>query len=145
MKLLKKTIFVLSIIFITGNASAIIKCIGKPNNCQQSYVDGTLNWQARCSGSSFALNTIKGGFVCSSTPGNTRGEVKAELDTSNDSNDNKYCWCFLTVPAMSKYVYSHETSGGGECMYYCATNCSMNTQSYSTFRNAIFDNLISGE
>lgn len=150
MLFLKKFVIILSMFLVTGNAHAIKKCIVKPGSgaCGSSVEsggDGNSQWATNCFGNGW-LGTVKGSFICSSTPGTQTGQVADNVEMSSNNSENTYCWCIMTSPAASKYVFSHNAGGNyAYCSYYCATNCYQNFSQNSTFRNAMYDNLISGE
>lgn len=84
--------------------------------------------------------TVEGVGVCSNNAGTSSTRDNLSFDTSSTTN-NKYCWCKMISPAISKWVYSggNKTSEA-TCLRDCAANCAAAMQ-YSNYRGYFFSNL----
>ena len=141
-----KGIFLFGItIALCPPATAVTKCVKLyPSNTQCTNVSGnnTLDWSATCTngGSSIKITGVAG---CSSQYGGTTGETRATISSSNNVNDNKYCWCKMTSPAVSQWVYFYFYMGPSatSCVERCASDCSEALKSNTNFINAMFNNL----
>ncbi len=126
-------------------AAAVTKCVAlNPNNttCTYNQNFNTLDWSANCTANGKNVK-ITGVAGCSSQYGGTTGEASATISTSSNVNDNKYCWCKMTSPAVSQWVYFYFYMGPSatSCAERCATDCSNALNGNVYFMNAMFNNL----
>ena len=54
-----------------------------------------------------------------------------------DGNDRGYCWCKMTHPAYSHWVFGKSYSASG-CASYCANCCGENAQGNAALRGGLF-------
>ena len=109
-----------------------------------------LNSSTQCVPRGISSNTIDITFdcndmrvtiigACSSTVGTTMGQVTSSaLSTSYTDADNKYCWCKMISPAVSKWVYYNVVGG---CATGCTFECASALPFYSEFSSALFSDL----
>ena len=101
--------------------------------------------------------TINGSAICSSVVptsaviGNISAdskqlEIQQTYSTSFVSGGNgKYCYCKMTDPAISKWVYSAYTASLATCIKNCATKCAIAggaNESQTSFRNPMLQSAI---
>lgn len=125
------------VVLFAGLANAYTRCVLIPSSCSYSNGDGKKDWQAKCNNSGTTGLPYKGVSILASDSGSA-GTVKQKLTVTGDPEQDRYCWCMLTYPAASAYVYSGASDVG---VYYCATNCSVAFADKSTFRNNMFNSI----
>ena len=54
-----------------------------------------------------------------------------------DGNDRGYCWCRMTHPASSRWVFNNSNSASN-CASNCANNCGNNAQNNAALRSGLF-------
>ena len=128
---------------ITTTAHAVTKCVALNSNTTcppstSSYI-GHTDWAATCTTNGVSI-PISGIGICSSLRGSSIGQTATELNTSSTSDDNKYCWCKMTSPAVSRWVL-HNPNASTSCDRYCANFCANDVQSRASFRSAMFGSL----
>ncbi len=86
------------------------------------------------------INTkIEGRALCSSTDG---PYAQPGDPDGSGSGDTKYCWCKMTSPAASRWVFNDDSSGtAGLCASECAYGCAVSLQNYSDLRSALFESI----
>ena len=128
----------------TTGAHAVTKCVAlnsSSTTCISSsgQYENRADWAATCTTNGVST-PISGIGICSSTSGSSIGQTATELDTSS-SDDNKYCWCKMTSPAVSRGVFTNLRPSAGLCAKYCAYDCATRVQSSAAFRSALFGSL----
>ncbi|MBQ7409610.1 MAG: hypothetical protein IJV03_03525 [Alphaproteobacteria bacterium] len=97
---------------------------------------------------------LSGDAYCSSEASrNLTGTTAASGSDVRDSlsDEGQYCWCRMTAPAISRWVYIADISTGGlegckkRCPGYCGSYISGVTVKQSVVRKAIYDNILSDE
>ena len=118
-------------------AYAVTKCVKlTPSTlCTTSSSNGS-NWYATCGGIA-----IQGVAFCGSLDGGPVGATTETVTTSSISDNNKYCWCKMVSPAVSRWVYSRAYALAGECASDCAYVCASNAQYRSNFRSGLYSGL----
>ena len=81
-------------------------------------------------GSQFAITNSNGEMLSQNIPAGLKGK-------DADGNDRIHCWCRMTHPAYSRWVFVHSGSVS-TCMANCALNCSERVQSYAACRSGLF-------
>ncbi len=79
---------------------------------------------------------VTGIASCNSTPGSTKGETTTE--EFSQSSEGKYCWCKMTSPSASLWVFNFAYSSSSDCAGRCAEGCGGSVRLYSTFRSGVF-------
>ncbi|MBQ0013099.1 MAG: hypothetical protein KBS86_00815 [Proteobacteria bacterium] len=81
---------------------------------------------------------IKGEALCSSTPGTYA--KPGNPDEAFDEENSLYCWCKMTEPSVSRWVFNdyYVFFDAGTCAYACASFCADYVQSDSGFRSGVF-------
>ena len=122
---------------------AVTKCVAlnSSTTCTSDYdsYQNHTDWAATCTTN--GVNTpISGIGVCSSTQGE-RFQTATELDTSETADENLNCWCKMTSPAVSRWVFSDVYSSVGNCISLCARNCAGYVRLDETIQSALFGSL----
>ena len=125
-------------------AMAVTKCVAlnSSTTCTSSatYYHNHPDWAATCTTN--GVNTpISGIGICSSTEGASRYATATELDTSSTADENLNCWCKMTSPAVSRWVFAYSTTSAGFCAQYCAGYCADLVRFYAAYRSALFGSL----
>ena len=122
-------------------AMAVTKCVALNGGCtSEDYLQYRYHtdWAATCTPNGVST-PISGIGICSSTKGASQYTTATELDVSSTSN--KYCWCKMTNPAVSRWVFYRSYTSVGACALDCASLCAYLVQTDATFRAAMFDSL----
>ncbi len=88
---------------------------------------------------------VTGIASCNSTPGSTEGETTTE--EFSQSSEGQYCWCKMTSPSASLWVFAYEFSAysSGSANTNCANNCTyrcgVRVKSTAAFRSAVFSSV----
>ena len=132
-----------AILAATG-AHAVTKCVALNSSTTCTYERPGVNvadWTSTCTTNGVST-PIKGIGICSANAGSTVGATATELEMSSTVDENINCWCKMTSPAVSRWVfYSSFTSPLVICAQSCAANCARIVQASASFRSAMFGSL----
>ncbi len=120
-------------------AFAVTKCVKlTPSTTCSTYSGehGQSNWSATCDGV-----PVEGVAFCGSQNGGSQGATSTAVTISTTSDDNKYCWCKMVSPAVSRWVFNNAGLSAYTCADACAYNCAYYAQVPTSFRSALFSNL----
>jgi len=99
---------------------------------------------------SFPYGTIRGISAClSSNNGKSMGGYVSKLtDTDPETEitsrvvggetNGLHCWCKMTHPAVSRWVFFYSYSSLDECARYCAIRCGNYARLYAALRGGLF-------
>ena len=146
-KTMKSKILITSAILCAISAApahAVTKCVAlnSSTTCTSNYsaYQYHTDWAATCT-TNGVRTPISGIGICSSTEA-SKYQTATELDTSSTSANNKYCWCKMTSPAVSRWVFvSRPLASAGSCAMNCAYFCADYVRSIAVFRSALFGSL----
>ena len=128
----------------TTGAHAVTKCVAlnSSTTCTSNYsaYQYHTDWAATCTTNGVST-PISGIGVCSSTSGSSTGQTATELDTSSTIANNKYCWCKMTSPAVSRWVFPNVQAEADYCAQNCAFHCAHNVWASASVRSALFGSL----
>ena len=129
----------------TTGAHAVTECFAlnsSSTTCTSDILqyDYHTDWAATCTTNGVST-PISGIGICSSTSGSSTGQTATELDTSSTVDENLNCWCKMTSPAVSRWVFSRSTTSAGDCAWLCAHNCAGYIQVNAAVRSALFGSL----
>lgn len=91
----------------------------------------------------FSYGTVFGIATCVDTAGSSN-QVVAELKSSDGTvatggeRSGRYCWCQMTHPARSRWVFRHAYGSVDDCRSGCASFCGNNVRGNFVFRSAVF-------
>ena len=104
-------------------ATAVTKCVKlTPSTiCSDNGTTTTSQpeWHLTCDGV-----PVHGIGFCSSQRGASIGATTDNLETSISTDENRYCWCRMISPAVSRWVYSEYFYANSDCVDLCAYSCS---------------------
>ena len=99
----------------------------------------------RIYGEATCLSEAEGGKASSmGTTTNSNGEklsqdIPAGLKNKDaDGNDRGYCWCRMTHPAYSRWVFNYSSYSASTCASDCARNCGNSARDYAALRGGLF-------
>ena len=136
---MNKYILLLAGIFFCGAANASVMCSSDDyvTVVLDPYVAGTsrtYNAAAMTWTTVFPYGNVSGVAVCNDT-GGSFGVA---------SNDEQYetggvkCWCKMTHPAVSRWVFYGSFSSASDCAGACALDCGLYVRNASDFRSGVF-------
>ena len=136
---------VITTVLTTTGAHAVTKCVALNSSSTTCTSNGNsyrnkTDWASTCT-TNRVSTPISGIGICSSTDGGSMGATATELDTSSTAGGNKYCWCKMTSPAVSRWVFAYSGTSADGCARVCAHYCADRVQLYDTLRSALFGSL----
>ena len=140
-------------LLISFAANAASMCIPKSTyiavlvpdkNGTSSDYDSDGNWTAIFDYTTAGLNSVTSSVVvgissCNEIP----GTVNAAADgiSASASDTGNYCWCGMTKPLISKWVFVGEYASDEVCAQSCAARCANYAETSTTFRTEIYGNI----
>ena len=130
---------------ITTTAHAVTKCaaLNSSTTCTSDVgpYQYCTDWAATCTTNGVST-PISGIGICSRTDGASQYATATKLYTSSTSDENLHCWCKMTSPAVSRWVFEVSYASAGSCASSCAYKCAQAVQLYlAGFRSAMFGSL----
>lgn len=123
---------------ITIPAVAVQKCVAlNPSSITCEIEDpgySTTDWTSTCTTNNITI-PIKGIATCSKASAAVGATTDGGLPTVNspsDTTSHKFCWCKVTSPATSKWVFLGTSPSAGSCAYHCARNCAYSIQNITS-------------
>ena len=145
MNITKILLSIIAAIMIVTNTNATTMCVTNDNTniILDPSIQGTnytRDEATKAWTTTFSYGTISGIATCNSTQGvYATAYPKYNFDNNHASSEGVYCWCRMTSPVRSAWVYSIERSSASECASNCATSCGVRIQSYSDFRGPLYN------
>ena len=128
-------------------AMAVTKCVKLESNmtCTPNYDSfSKLDWSLTCTTSNGKRISISGIAGCSNQRSN-RGATSDIITTDNTSYDDysadNNCWCKMTSPAVSQWVFHSWNTSTNDCLYMCAYSCADALTNQIENMSAMFSNL----
>lgn len=111
------------------------------NGTANSYNPDLFEWSA-----TFSYGTVWGIATCVDTSGTSNTAVEELRDSNGEiatggERTGKYCWCQLSHPAKSRWVFRAARSSVAVCGSSCAGYCSGDVRNNSAFRAVVFGSL----
>ena len=135
---------VITTVLTTTGAHAVTKCVAlnSSTTCTSDpfQYEYHTDWAATCTTNGVST-PISGIGICSSTKGASQYATATELDTLSISDENLNCWCKMTSPAVSRWVFYGSTASAGVCARRCAYVCAFDVRNTAAFRSALFGSL----
>lgn len=124
-------------IVIVFSANAATKCVElkASSPCMGTPTAGKIQWSLSCNDV-----PLKGIGVCVSTEGND-GDTLENLDTVDAADANTHCWCQMTSPALSRFVFRGTYVSASSCSQACPYQCTSSVLYVAAFRALLFSNL----
>ena len=125
-------------------ATAVTKCValGSNTTCTARSANYRYqpDWSITCNTNGKSIS-VQGVSMCSSTAGSSYYTTATQLDRSSMTRENEYCWCKMTSPAVSRWVYVYANRDGANCFYSCASECEQLAGGTAAYRSTLFRNL----
>ena len=106
-----------------------------------SFAYGRVSGDATCLSAAEGLGrtTGQGAYYGTGEYANTFIDVEPGLHgTDSDGNERKYCWCKMTHPFSSRWVFSRAYASASDCVSDCARYCGTNVQINAALRGGVF-------
>ena len=142
---MKKVIYLLIGVLLSMPAGATTMCaledttavILDPSISGTGYKSdvNTFTWNT-----TFPYGTIYGVAACLSVNGGSQGTINPDLDASGGEKEGGYCWCKMTHPASSRWVFVYSYSAS-ECASKCAPYCSSTVRTSAALRGGLFGSI----
>ncbi|MBQ0013331.1 MAG: hypothetical protein KBS86_02050 [Proteobacteria bacterium] len=81
---------------------------------------------------------VTGIASCNSTPGTFAQSTNQNF---NQTDKGRYCWCKMTFPAVSRWVYYSVYIDAARCASTCAFDCGYQVRHSSDFRSGVFSSI----
>ncbi len=93
------------------------------NGTANSFYTDLFEWSA-----TFSYGTVWGIATCVDTSGAPNTAVEELRDSNGEiatggERTGRYCWCQLSHPAKSRWVFRSASSSVADCGSFCADNC----------------------
>ena len=108
-----------------------------------SFAYGRISGDATCLSAAEGLGrtTGMGAYYGTGEYANTFIDVEPGLHgTDSDGNERKYCWCKMTHPFFSHWVFCSAYPSASNCVSSCASYCS-NISSNAARRGGVFESV----
>ncbi len=97
-----------------------------------TYDVGAMTWKTV-----FPYGNVSGVAVCN----DTSGSYGVSSTTEQVETGGMMCWCKMTHPAVSLWVFDFAYSSSSDCAGSCAYSCGHNVQGSSDFRSGFFSSV----
>ena len=119
---------------------SIVTVVLDPSIGATGYVYNSEAWAWKAN---FSYGTITGISTCSSVAptgvmGSTKTSAGTPLDAVAGDLSGKYCWCKMTHPMSSLWVFNGQSGDASACALYCTRDCGLRNQSGPAFRDGLF-------
>ncbi len=132
--------------FIFQKESDVLTCSSGTYNigfdqCIDPTIEGTshtysaanMTWKTV-----FPYGNVSGVAVCNDTSGSSwGGSTTVEMQETG----GVMCWCKMTHPAVSLWVFGHVGSSSSDCADFCVAHCGSNVRTGSNFRSGVFSSV----
>lgn len=93
----------------------------------------TFTWNT-----TFPYGTIYGVAACLSVGGGHSGTMNYDLDAGGGEKEGVYCWCKMTHPASSRWLFRYNFGAAIGCASSCDLYCGTGTQGDAVLRSGLF-------
>ena len=98
-----------------------------------SYNNGAGAWKTN-----FSYGTITGISTCQSVKGSSMGDYSTEITANGGENNGQYCWCKMTHPMASRWVFSYDHGAAAGCQSNCTRDCGIYALRNEALRVGLF-------
>jgi len=144
MNITKILLSIIATIMIVTTTNATTMCVTNDNTSiiLDPSIEGTgytRDEATKTWTTTFPNYTVSGIATCNSTSG-TYGKAYPQynFDNNHASSTGVYCWCRMTSPVRSAWVFGYEFSTASGCAPYCANHCSDRIQLSTALRGGVF-------
>ena len=144
MNITKILFSVIAAIMIVTNTNATTMCV--TDDMEQVIldpsIDGTDKGQSTTEQTwwaDFDYGRVNGIATCNSTQGmSATAYPEYNFDNNHASSEGVYCWCRMTSPVRSAWVYRTGANSASGCASGCASACSDGVRNNSNYRGGMF-------
>ena len=83
-------------------------------------------------------NIVSGISTCNSTSGSWATAFPEYNDVFSQGTSGVHCWCRMTKPVRSAWVFRDSRSSASECASNCAVYCGDGVRALADFRRSVF-------
>ena len=117
-----------------SNRTAIILEPSVPGSGNTEYDPTEKTWKA-----TFSYGTVSGVASCNNTAGSSNSTAHPEYNsTFTQATTGTQCWCRMTSPVRSAWVYDGPKDNAATCETNCAYNCTYYVNNSASFRTAMY-------
>ena len=98
-----------------------------------SYNNDAGVWKAN-----FSYGTVTGISTCQSVKGSSQGDFSVEISANGGETNGRYCWCKMTHPMASRWVFYDDRNSVDNCQSNCTYLCGFGAERYEALRNGLF-------
>ena len=105
------------------------------------FAYGRVSGDATCLSAAEGLGrtTGRGAYYGTGDYANMFIDVEPGLHgTDSDGNERKYCWCKMTHPFSSRWVFDAANTSASGCVSNCAGSCGISVRAYAIMRGGVF-------
>lgn len=109
-----------------------------------NFAYGRIAGEVTCLSVAEGLGRISGQGAYYGTGDYSKTFIEAEpglKGTDSDGNDRKYCWCKMTHPVSSRWVFSSAYANSSACASSCANNCANIVHVFPAMRGGMFNSV----
>ena len=145
MDITKILLSIIVAIMIVTTTNATTMCVTDDNNfiILDPNIEGTNNSRnevMKTWTTTFSYGTVSGIATCNNTMGTTNTAYpQYNFDDNHASITGRYCWCKMTSPVRSAWVYISEDSLESECTSNCANRCGYRLNHQTNIRTSMFN------
>ena len=106
-----------------------------------SFAYGRVSGEATCLSATEGLGrtTDRGAYYGTGEYANTFIDVEPGLHgTDSDGNERRYCWCKMTHPFSSRWVFDYDFASASGCVSSCANHCGVSVIGFPVMRGGVF-------
>ena len=86
----------------------------------------------------FSYGTVTGISTCQSVAGSAQGDFSVEISANGGENNGKYCWCKMTHPMASRWVFRSVNKSDDICWSNCTYSCGYGAEAVEALRVGLF-------
>ena len=86
----------------------------------------------------FSYGTVTGISTCQSVKGSSTGDYSIGIMANGGENNGQYCWCKMTHPMASRWVFRGDAKTAADCRSNCTYHCAFYTKTEEVLRNGLF-------
>jgi len=105
---------------------------------------GRIAGEATCLSKTEGLGqtATQGAYYGTGTYASTFITADSGLSGTDDAGEErKSCWCKMTYPAVSRWVFYYTNSSASACASHCASSCGNNVRHAATMRVGLFGSI----
>jgi len=144
MNITKILLSIIATIMIVTTTNATTMCVTNDNTSiiLDPSIEGTgytRDEATKTWTTTFPNYTVSGIATCNSTSGTyAKAYPQYNFDNNHASSTGVYCWCRMTSPVRSAWVYYNKYDTTSACDSNCSPYCGIRVQGTPAFRGGVF-------